>query len=124
MKIHFKRLDHIQICIPMGMEDEARKFYHGILGLEEIEKPGSLKPNGGLWYKIADVQLHIGVEKIEGKSKRHPAFEIEDTDAVKKYLIENGIRVKEETKVPGQKRFSFLDPFDNRVELLEKSEHG
>jgi catechol 2,3-dioxygenase-like lactoylglutathione lyase family enzyme len=120
MKIHFKRLHHVQICIPIGMEDEARKFYHGILGLEEIEKPEALKPNGGLWYRIADIQLHIGVEKIEGKSKRHPAFEIADADEVKNYLIEKGVRVKNETEVPGQKRFSFLDPFENRIELLER----
>ena len=119
MKITFKRLNHIQICIPIGKEDEARKFYSGILGLEEIEKPDPLKPNGGLWYRLADIQLHIGVEKIEGSSKRHPAFEIENTDLVKKYLLEKGVRVKEETPVPGQKRFTFLDPFDNRIEFLE-----
>ena len=120
MRIVFKRLDHVQICIPHGKEEEARSFYSGILGLQEIEKPGSLKPNGGLWYHIADIQLHIGVEKTEGRSKRHPAFEIEKADEVKQYLIYKGIKVKEETPVPGQKRFSFLDPFNNRVELLEK----
>ena len=120
MEINFKRLDHVQICIPVGMEDEARKFYHGILGLTEIEKPGVLKQNGGLWYRVADIQLHIGVEKIEGRSKRHPAFEIENADQVKQYLINRGMRVKEEAPVPNQKRFSFLDPFDNCIEFLEK----
>jgi catechol 2,3-dioxygenase-like lactoylglutathione lyase family enzyme len=105
----------------MGMEDEARKFYHGILGLEEIEKPESLIPNGGLWYKIADIQLHIGVENTEGKSKRHPAFEIENADEVKKFLIEKEVRVKDELFITGQKRFSFLDPFENRIEFLEKT---
>ena len=126
MKINFKRLDHIQLCIPIGKEDEARTFYSGILGLKEIEKPDSLKPNGGLWFAIADIQLHIGVENasaslsMTSKSKRHPAFEIENTDEVKKYLIDAGVKVKEETPVPGQKRFSFLDPFENRIEFLQK----
>ncbi len=120
MKIHFKRLDHVQICIPVGKEDEAKAFYGDILGLQETEKPYSLRPNGGLWFEIAGIQLHIGVEKTEGRSKRHPAFEIEDLDAVKQYLVDKGIRVKEEAPVPGQKRFTFLDPFDNRIELLEK----
>jgi catechol 2,3-dioxygenase-like lactoylglutathione lyase family enzyme len=121
MKIEFKRLNHVQICIPTGKEDEARKFYGGVLGLEEIEKPGSLKPNGGLWYRVADIQLHIGVEKVKGRSKRHPAFEVERCDEVRRFLIEKGVKVKEETPVPGQKRFSFFDPFDNRIELLEKT---
>ena len=119
MKINFVRLNHIQICIPKGAEDDARKFYSNILGLTEIEKPESLKPNGGLWYQFADIQLHIGTEEHIGKSKRHPAFEIKNADEVKQYLISKGVRVKEETEVPNQKRFSLLDPFDNRIEFLE-----
>ena len=69
MRIKFKRFDHIQICIPSGEEDKARKFYTEILGMEEIEKPDSLKPNGGLWYKVANIQLHIGVEDEINNSK-------------------------------------------------------
>lgn len=105
--------------MPKGAEDEARKFYTGILGLSEIEKPDSLKLNGGLWYQLADIQLHIGTEEHIGKTKRHPAFEIKNSDEVKEYLTSKGVRVKEETPVPNQKRFSFLDPLDNRIEFLE-----
>jgi len=121
MNIIFKRLDHIQVCIPIGKEDEAREFYCNILGLTEIEKPDALKPNGGLWLEIADIQLHIGAEDIENKSKRHPAFEVADLDSVKQYLIDNNIRIKEDTPIPNVKRFSFYDPFNNRIELLEKN---
>ena len=69
MKIHFKRLDHVQICIPEGKEIEARRFYCDVLQLEEIDKPEYLKKNGGFWLKIADIQLHIGVEASKCKSK-------------------------------------------------------
>ena len=62
MKIPIKRLDHVQICIPIGEEARAREFYTQVLGLEEVEKPEALKANGGLWFKIADIHLHIGVE--------------------------------------------------------------
>ncbi|MEO8210603.1 MAG: VOC family protein [bacterium] len=122
-KIKFRRLDHIQICIPKGKEDEARKFYTGILGLKELPKPAELIPNGGLWYKIAGIQLHIGTEDETSKTKRHPAFEIENIIKVKKYLEEKGITIKEEIQIPGQKRFSFYDPFSNRIELLEKTDN-
>jgi catechol 2,3-dioxygenase-like lactoylglutathione lyase family enzyme len=116
----FKKLDHVQICIPIGKENEARKFYTGILGLTEIPKPTALIPNGGLWYVVADIQLHIGTESSTGISKRHPAFEVADLDAARRHLELNGIVIKEEIPIPGQKRFSFSDPFDNRIELLEK----
>lgn len=89
MKLKIKRLDHVQICIPFGAEYKAREFYSNILGLEEIEKPEALKPNGGLWFRIANIQLHIGVEEAQGTSKRHPAFEVEGLEAVRKYLQEH-----------------------------------
>jgi catechol 2,3-dioxygenase-like lactoylglutathione lyase family enzyme len=119
MKIIFNRLDHVQICIRIGEEAAARKFYTGILGLTEIEKPVQLRANGGLWYQAGDVQLHIGVEAQTNKSKRHPAFEIVAIDEVRNYLQERGIRIQEEIQLPGLTRFTFFDPFDNRIELLE-----
>lgn len=120
MKIRFKRLDHVQLCIPFGEEERAREFYTRILGLEEIEKPDVLKPRGGLWFKIADIQLHIGVEDVEGKSKRHPAFEVEGLEEIRAHLEEHQVRIKDEPSIPGARRFSFFDPFGNRIELMEK----
>jgi len=116
--IHFTRLHHVQISIPPGKENEARQFYTDILGLTEIPKPSVLNQNG-LWYEIAGTQLHIGVEEGISKSKRHPAFEVTDLAAVRQYLTGKGVKIKDETQIPGQARFSFFDPFDNRIELLE-----
>ena len=113
-----KRLHHLQICIPPHSEDEARAFYGGILGLTEIEKPNALKPNGGLWFRVADIELHLGVEEA-GKSKRHPAFEVADLTSARQHLEERGVSIKNETPVPGINRFTFLDPFENRIEFLE-----
>ena len=122
MKITFKRFDHVQVCIPRGTEGEARDFYGGLLGLEEIEKPEVLKKNGGMWYSVADVQLHVGVEETVAPSKRHPAFEVEDVANVRAYLERSGVRTKDEPDIPGVvHRFSLFDPFGNRIELLEKA---
>jgi catechol 2,3-dioxygenase-like lactoylglutathione lyase family enzyme len=123
MTITFKRLDHVQVCIPRGAETQARAFYGGLLGLEEIEKPEVLRANGGMWYNVADVQLHIGVEDTVAPSKRHPAFEIENIAEVRTYLERNGVRTKDEETIPGVvARFSFFDPFGNRIELIEMTE--
>ena len=122
MKIQFRRFDHVQVCIPPGAEDAAREFYGRLLGLEEIEKPEVLKRNGGLWYKVADVALHVGVEDVVAPSKRHPAFDVEDAKRVRAYLEQHGVRTKDEPDIPGVvHRFSLFDPFGNRIELLEKT---
>ena len=118
--IDFKRLDHLQICIPVGKEDEARKFYTNIIGLREIPKPKELIKNGGLWNQIADIQLHLGTENEINKSKRHPAFEVSDLRAATVVLTKHHISIKEEIQIPGQSRLSFMDPFGNRIEFLEK----
>jgi catechol 2,3-dioxygenase-like lactoylglutathione lyase family enzyme len=117
--IRFKRLDHVQICIPKGKEAEAREFYTNIIGLTEIPKPQELIANGGLWYRVADIQFHIGTENEINNSKRHPAFEVADVNAARAYLKSRGVKTKDDTAVPGQTRFSFFDPFDNRIELLQ-----
>ena len=119
--INFKRLDHIQICIPKGKESEARYFYTDIIGLTEIPKPESLIANGGLWYKIADIQPHIGIENEVNNSKRHPAFEVSNLEESRNYLGARGVSLKDEIQTPGQKRFSFFDAFGNRIELLQKT---
>ena len=124
MKINVKRLDHVQVCIPRGAEARAREFYGGLLGLEEIEKPEVLRANGGMWYKVADVQLHVGVEDTVAPSKRHPAFEVEGVEEVRTYLEQSGVRTRDEPSLPGITRFSFFDPFGNRIELMEKTATG
>ncbi|WP_257349043.1 VOC family protein [Pseudalkalibacillus decolorationis] len=121
MKIKIKRLHHIQICIPTGQEVVAREFYTNIIGLKEIEKPFALKQNGGLWYQAGDIELHIGTEPYTENSKRHPAFEVEHLEEMKHYLQKHSVTIKEETQIPGMKRFSFFDPFNNRFELLQRS---
>ncbi|HEX8502244.1 MAG TPA: VOC family protein [Pyrinomonadaceae bacterium] len=122
MKVNFKRLDHVQVCVPRGAEARAREFYGGLLGLEELEKPEALRANGGMWYGVADIQLHVGVEDAVAPSKRHPGFEVEDAKGVRAYLERSGVRTKDEPDIPGVvHRFSLFDPFGNRIEFLEKT---
>ena len=115
--IDFKRIDHVQLSIPKGKEDEARAFYTDILGLKEIPKPASLMPNGGLWYQAANIELHLGIEP-EIITRRHPAFEIADVAAAR-VLLQDKVKIVEEPCIPGRTRFAFLDPFGNKIELLQ-----
>ena len=78
-----------------------------------------LKAAGGLWYRVADIQLHIGIEEGVPPSKRHPAFDVENVERVRAYLEERGVRTRDEPSIAGVGRFSFFDPFGNRIEFLE-----
>lgn len=41
--------------MPTGTEDAARAFYVGVLGFEEIPKPGALAKRGGAWFRSGAV---------------------------------------------------------------------
>ncbi|OFR88183.1 hypothetical protein HMPREF2863_00990 [Micrococcus sp. HMSC067E09] len=45
------RIHHVQISMPAGQEDEARRFYADALGLTEVQKPPSLAGRGGCWFR-------------------------------------------------------------------------
>jgi catechol 2,3-dioxygenase-like lactoylglutathione lyase family enzyme len=119
MKIEFKRLDHIMLCIPEGQENAARTFYGNVLGLKELTDLGYPLPHGAIWYQIGDVQLHIRAENGNERSQRHPAFEITNLEEARQILEANGIAVKYESTIPDRNRFSFRDPFGNRIEFLQ-----
>jgi len=116
--IHFKRVDHIHIAVPPERLEDAKQFYTDIIGLKLIDRPNHLFTTAGYWFNIGDLQLHVGVEPQMLISTRHTAFEVADVDAARNYL-EGKVRLLEEPEIPGRRRFAFLDPFGNRIELLQ-----
>ena len=120
------RVQHAQITIPKGAENEARNFYCDILGLREIPKPEALQNRGGFWLEVGSFQIHIGTEDgVEReKSKAHIAYEVENLEAWREKLIENKIKILEGIPIPHYRRFEFRDPFGNRVEFLEQTDNG
>jgi len=116
--ISFKRVDHIHIAVAPERLEEAKGFYTSVIGLELIERPNHLFNTAGYWFNIGDAQLHIGVEPQLPISTRHTAFEVVDVDAARKHL-EGKVTLLEEPVIPGRRRFAFLDPFGNRIELLQ-----
>jgi catechol 2,3-dioxygenase-like lactoylglutathione lyase family enzyme len=117
---HIAGLDHVQVAIPPGADDQARAFYGGVLGLHEIPKPAPLNASGGLWFQTGASQLHIGGQAgFVPAKKAHPAFVIEDFAAYCALLGERGVEVREEAQVYGRRRAGIEDPFGNRIELIE-----
>ncbi|GHH99445.1 glyoxalase [Neobacillus kokaensis] len=120
MLYSFTGIDHVLLAAPKGSENEARHFYNGILGMEEIPKPENLAKRGGVWFKCGVHQLHIGIqENFIPAKKAHPAFHVENLEALRDRLIDNEIKVKVDEPLKGAKRFYVDDPFGNRLEFLQ-----
>ena len=115
------RLHHAQITIPKGTEPQARAFYCGLLGLQEIEKPDSLKGRGGFWLALGDMQIHVGTEDGFDRmtTKAHLAYQVDDVPTWRAKLAEAGFQISVSVPIPGYDRFECRDPFGNRVEFIQ-----
>jgi len=122
-------LDHVQVGAPPGCEDAARAFYGDLLRLPEIEKPSPLAARGGVWFRVGDQQLHVGVaDAFAPATKAHPAFRVSSADALFRLsnrLEQKGVAVTRPRpdELPGAVRIFTVDPWGNRIELVARA-HG
>ncbi|MGZ4438319.1 MAG: VOC family protein [Nocardioidaceae bacterium] len=115
------KLHHVQVSCPAGGEDAARRFSGEALGLPEVEKPPVLAARGGCWFRGDGVEVHVGVEEgFAPARKAHPAFLVDDLDAVVARLeaLRFTVDRAEERTFPGHRRVHTADGNGNRVELL------
>jgi catechol 2,3-dioxygenase-like lactoylglutathione lyase family enzyme len=121
-------LHHVQVACPPGGEDGARRFYADGLGLTEVEKPPALRARGGAWFRAYDAwdevaaEVHVGVEApFAPARKAHPAFVVDDLDAVAAAVAAAGFAVddRERDTFAGHLRFHTHDGAGNRVEVLQ-----
>jgi catechol 2,3-dioxygenase-like lactoylglutathione lyase family enzyme len=114
-------VDHVQITIPPGAEDEARRFYGDLLCFQEIEKPANRQDRGGLWLQAGAVEIHIGVETgiDRAQSKAHVAYRVHDLAFWRARLTDAGVQMKDALPLPNGSSFEFRDPFGNRVEFVQ-----
>ncbi len=114
-------LDHVQVAAPPGREDDARRFYGGLLGLPELEKPPALAADGA-WFALAGGALNVGMtDMFVPAAKAHPGLRAESVDALDELarrLAAEGYPVEWDDRLPGHRRFYTRDPFGNRLELL------
>jgi catechol 2,3-dioxygenase-like lactoylglutathione lyase family enzyme len=115
-------IDHVQLAMPAGGEEEARRFYAGLLGIPEVAKPAELARRGGVWFERGPVKIHLGIEpEFRPARKAHPALVVEDLRALIAQLRAAGVSVVEAEMLNGQQRVHVGDPFGNRIELMGTS---
>ncbi|MGH3497073.1 MAG: VOC family protein [Nocardioidaceae bacterium] len=113
------RIHHVQVSCPAGGEDAARRFYRDVLGLPEVAKPAALAARGGVWFRDPPVEVHVGVEEgFAPARKAHPAFVVDDIDALAAVVERGGFAVTWDDDFPGHRRFHTADGAGNRVEIL------
>jgi catechol 2,3-dioxygenase-like lactoylglutathione lyase family enzyme len=117
------RIDHVQLAIPPGGEEQARAFFRDLLGIPEREKPASLAAHGGVWFERGDLKVHAGVEKdFRPAAKAHPALQVEGLNELVARLRAADVKIVEDEPLAGYSQRVFVfDPFGNRIELLEPS---
>jgi len=121
MPLDIKAIDHVQITVPRAIEAECLSFYRAVLGLCEIEKPEELKPRGGAWFQLPNLQMHIGVDpEASPRSKRHVCFLVPDLEAARAAIVASNIAIEEQGVAEGLKRFFIRDPAGNRIEIGQR----
>jgi catechol 2,3-dioxygenase-like lactoylglutathione lyase family enzyme len=114
-------LDHAQLAAPPGCEEDARRFFGEVLGLEEVPKPEPLRARGGVWFRAGPQQLHVGVEdEFAPARKAHPALLVDAAaiEALADRLAAAGAPVTWDEAIAGVRRFYTADPWGNRLELV------
>ncbi len=104
--IEITDLSHVTLIV--RDPEASRRFYEGVLGMEEAPTPSGFNPNI-TWFRKGSAEVHllhapIAVQEPGDKPShpeterdlvraRHLAFAVQDVDAVVRVLREHGIPV-------------------------------
>jgi catechol 2,3-dioxygenase-like lactoylglutathione lyase family enzyme len=115
-------IEHVQLAMPPGREEEARAFYAGLLGIPEVPKPAHLVARGGAWFETGEVKVHLGVEEgFRPARKAHPAFVVAGLEELVARLRAAEHEVTMDQPLAGWRRVYTADPFGTRIELMERA---
>jgi catechol 2,3-dioxygenase-like lactoylglutathione lyase family enzyme len=107
-----QRIEHVQLAMPAGEEDAARRFYAQALGMTEVPKPEVLAKRGGCWFEDGPVRVHLGVQNdFRPTSKAHPAFVVDNLQTVRTRLHDAGFPCEDDKPLAGFHRTYVYDPF-------------
>jgi hypothetical protein len=110
------------VLAPPGGVADAARYYGELVGLEPIERPGTMG-GVGAWFRAGSQELHISEhEPFAPAAKAHPAFELSaaELDSLATRLEAARAEVRWDDRLPGARRFYSFDPAGNRVEFLSR----
>jgi catechol 2,3-dioxygenase-like lactoylglutathione lyase family enzyme len=112
-------LQHVSIPMPKGGRDRARRFYGGLLGLEERDVPPKLDASQLVWFRAGgDNELHCFESDETPVPSQHFCLRLDGgLEELRAELEAAGVDCEDTTEIVGRPRFMARDPFGNRLEL-------
>jgi catechol 2,3-dioxygenase-like lactoylglutathione lyase family enzyme len=116
--VRLRSLQHVSSPYPEGEDDTVRRFYGGVLGLEERPTPSTLAGMRLLWFSCGEgLELHFFPAVPDPQAGRHFCLDIEDLEETRRRLQEAGLEPYDDTPIPNRPRFFCRDPVGNLVEF-------
>ena len=108
----------MQVVVAVTDLERARRFYGGLLALEEIERPASFTIPGA-WFRAGTTVIQLeGQAQPDPDCRRRFCLWVEDIEGARRTLEKEGVQTEEANpKIPGVRRLSLRDPDGNRLEL-------
>lgn len=124
MPLNLESINHVQVTAPPSVEVEASRFYESVLGLERIAKPEPLSRNGGAWYRLGSLEVHLSLDEAESdgrESKRHVCYVVANLHEAESELAGHGVKIiPDRQPIAGWARFYIRDPGGNRIEIAQR----
>jgi len=113
-----RRVDHVQLPMPLGGSGRARAFYEGLLGWRELRDPLLNRP-GTLRYSLGGQRLDLSEGNfVRVAPQAHLALAMGGLEPLMARLRAARWPIDVDTLAKGL-RFYVEDPFGNRLELFE-----
>ncbi len=122
----FLGLHHVMVGVPPDEKEAAQRFYEGVLGFVPVDSPLESAGDGNLWwYSCGASEFHIAlVPDYRANVRPHVAIGIKDLPAYRERLRSHGIETKLDYSYSGCWRIYIVDPWNNRLEFIEKLPPG
>ena len=112
-------LQHVNVVYPTGAEAEARAFYAGTLGLQEVPKPPEFDQTG-MWFSVeGSGQVHLSPRDSVAPGAGHFCLAVDDFDKLRGRLEMAGAEIADTHDWNGHRRFFTRDPWGAHIEILE-----
>jgi len=113
-----ERVQHVSLPRPRGSDEQARRFYGELLGLEEVAPPTSLAELELIWFRLGNTELHLFIgEEVPERAAAHVCLVVDDLDGLRSQLEAGGMVILPDIPIPNRPRCFVRDPFGNLIEL-------
>ena len=113
--------------MPADGHERARQFYGQVLGMREIPQPRSLVHNSVVWFDASEdgQEVHCFVDEPyrPGCADQHLCLQVDHLEQMREQLKRHGVEPEETVVIRNRPRFFVIDPFGNRVELVQVDGH-